>query len=52
VSKAAFPAFVLPGYTGLGGQTNVSRTQTPIQDTQLQDAVSHFAGRHAWKFGI
>lgn len=52
VSKAGFPTFVLPGYTGLGGLTNVSRTQTPIEDTQLQNAVSYYRGRHAWKVGI
>lgn len=52
VSKAGFPTFVLPGYTGLGGLTNVSRTQTPIEDTQIQNATSYYQGRHAWKIGV
>jgi hypothetical protein len=52
VSKAAFPAFLLPGYTGLGGAVNISRLQTPIEDTQIQDAISFYPGRHAWKFGV
>jgi hypothetical protein len=42
VSKAAFPWFVVPGYAVLGG--NVSRIQTPIRDTQFQDAISYFRG--------
>jgi hypothetical protein len=52
VSAAGFPAFAVPGYAPLGGRANVSRTQTPIEDTQIQNAISLFRGRHAWKFGI
>ena len=51
VSSAAFPAFTLPGYVALGG-ANVSRHQTPIRDTQFQNAVSYFRGKHAFKFGV
>jgi len=51
VSNAGLPTFVLPGYIGLGGLTNVSRTQTPIEDTQIHNAVSYYRGRHAWKVG-
>ncbi len=50
VSDAAFPNFILPGYASLGGA--VSRIQTPIRDTQFQDAVSWFRGRHGVKFGV
>src|SRR5579864_425270 len=49
VSDAAFPTFTLPGYASLGGE--VARVQTPIRDTQIEDAVSFFMGKHAWKFG-
>lgn len=52
VSNAAFPTFTLPGYASLGGPGNVSRTQTPIEDTQFQNAISYFRGRHAWKLGV
>jgi hypothetical protein len=51
VSDAAFPTFTLPGYSLLGGNGAVSRIQTPIQDTQLQDSLSWYRGRHALKFG-
>jgi hypothetical protein len=50
VSRAAFPWFTVPGYAALGG--NVSRIQTPIRDTQVQDAISYFRGRHAFKAGL
>jgi hypothetical protein len=52
VSAAAFPAFTVPGYASLGGTTNVGRIQTPIRDTQVQEAISHFRGRHAFKAGF
>ena len=52
VSAAAFPAFTVPGYASLGGTTNVSRIQTPIRDTQIQESVSHFRGHHAFKAGV
>lgn len=51
VSTAAFPTFNLPGYALLGGNGAVSRTQTPIRDTQIQQALSWFSGRHAIKVG-
>ncbi len=51
VSTAAFPTFNLPGYALLGGNGSVGRIQTPIQDTQFQEAISYFRGRHALKFG-
>jgi len=52
VSKAAFPAFTIPGYATLGNPTAVSRYQTPILDRQLIDSLSWFRGKHALKFGV
>ncbi len=51
VSGAAFPAFTIPGYATLGNPAAVSRTQTPILDRQVLDALSWFRGKHAFKFG-
>ena len=51
VSNAAFPAFNLPGFALLGGNGAVSRFQTPIRDTQFQESISWFHGRHAVKAG-
>lgn len=51
VSKAGFPTFAVPGYNSLGGLTNVSRIQTPIQDYQFLEGLSWFKGKHAFKFG-
>jgi hypothetical protein len=50
VSQVGFPILSVTGFVGLGGQP--FRLQTPIQDTQVQDAVSLFRGRHAFKFGV
>ncbi len=56
VSKAAFPTFNLTGYSGLGSpgisNNSISRVQTPIHDTQIQDSMSWFKGRHAIKTGV
>jgi hypothetical protein len=51
VSDASFPTFTVPGYVSLGLSGSVSRHQTPITDTEIQNAISYFSGRHAWKFG-
>ncbi len=56
VDGAAFPTFNVTGYGLLGSQgvanSSILRVQTPIRDTQLQDAVSKFAGKHALKAGV
>src|SRR5260370_10731154 len=56
VSAAAFPTFNLTGYALLGSQaianSSIARVQSPIRDTQFQDSVSKFAGKHAFKAGI
>jgi hypothetical protein len=49
VSAAAFPTFTLPGYVSLAGEP--ARFQTPIRDTQFQEALSHYRGKHAVKIG-
>jgi hypothetical protein len=51
VSDAAFPAFTVPGYAGLGNATGSFRLQTPILDRQIVDSVSYNRGKHAFKFG-
>lgn len=51
VSNFAFPAFTVPGYATLGSTATQMRVQTPILDRQIQDHVSWFSGKHAWKFG-
>ncbi|MEK7755066.1 MAG: carboxypeptidase regulatory-like domain-containing protein [Acidobacteriota bacterium] len=50
VSDKAFPIFSVTGYVGLGGSP--FRLQSPIQDTQFQDALSWYRGRHALKTGF
>ena len=50
VSAQAFPAFTIPGYASLGSSA-VSRTQTPILDNQILEAISWFSGRHSFRFG-
>src|SRR5262249_19282243 len=56
VSDAAFPTFNVTGYALLGSQavtnSSIARIQTPIRDVQVQDSISKFAGRHAFKAGI
>jgi hypothetical protein len=67
VSDQAFPVFNIAGYgsttttagsasgqivTAALGSANVSRSQTPILDTQVLDSVSWSPGRHAFKFGV
>ena len=52
VSAAAFPAFTVPGYAALGNAGGVSRTQTPIRDLEIIEAISWFPGKHAFKFGL
>lgn len=56
VDGSAFPTFNVSGYGLLGSQgvanSSILRVQTPIRDTQLQDAVSKFAGKHALKAGV
>src|SRR5262249_12273017 len=51
VSNIAFPAFTVPGYATLGSTGTQMRIQTPILDRQIQDHISWFNGKHAWKFG-
>lgn len=51
VSNIAFPAFTIPGYATLGSTSTQYRQQTPILDRQIQDHLSWFVGRHAFKFG-
>ncbi|HKG97662.1 MAG TPA: TonB-dependent receptor, partial [Pyrinomonadaceae bacterium] len=56
VSDAAFPTLNVAGYALLGSQavtnSSIARVQTPIRDLQIQDAVSKFVGKHAFKAGI
>ena len=56
VSLAAFPTFSVNGFALLGSQattnSSIARIQTPITDTQLQDFLSWFHGRHAMKGGV
>lgn len=35
-----------------GNPTAVTRTQTPIIDQQIQDSLSWYRGKHAFKFGV
>lgn len=50
VSAAAFPNFNIPGYVALSAPPG--RTQTPIRDTQILEALSWQRGSHALKFGF
>jgi len=56
VSPAAFPTLNVTGYALLGSQgianSSIARIQSPIRDTQIQDAVSKFSGKHAFKAGV
>ena len=56
VDKAAFPTFNVTGYGLLGSQgvtnSSIARLQSPIRDTQIQDSVSKFIGKHALKAGL
>ncbi|MEO8127908.1 MAG: carboxypeptidase-like regulatory domain-containing protein, partial [Bryobacteraceae bacterium] len=56
VSAAAFPTFNVAGYALLRSQgianSSIARLQTPIRDTQFQDSISKFAGKHAFKAGV
>ncbi len=49
VSDAAFPIVGITGFQGLGRQP--FRFQTPIRDTQVQNAVSWFRGTHSLRIG-
>lgn len=50
VSGAGFPILSITGYQALGGSP--FRLQTPILDTQAQNATSWFRGKHAVKAGV
>jgi hypothetical protein len=50
VSKTAFPNFTIPGYASLSAPPG--RTQTPIRDTQILEALSCFKGGHSLKAGL
>ncbi len=50
VSKAGFPIIAVTGYQGLGGAPY--RFSSPLLDTQLQDSLSWFHGKHALKLGL
>ncbi len=56
VDKAAFPTFNVTGYGLLGSQgianSSIARLQTPIRDTQIQDTLSKFVGKHALRAGL
>lgn len=56
VSAAAFPTLNVAGYALLGSKavanSSIARIQTPIRDLQIQDSISKFAGKHAFKAGI
>ena len=51
VSNVGFPRFNVTGYSALGPSQRF-RLQTPIDDTQVQDALSWYRGRHAFKVGM
>lgn len=56
VGAAAFPTLNVAGYGLLGSQgianSSIARLQSPIRDTQFQDSLSKFSGKHAFKAGI
>ncbi len=56
VGPAAFPTLNVAGYALLGSQgtanSSIARIQTPIRDTQFQDSISKFTGKHAFKAGV
>lgn len=50
VSKAGFPIIGITGYTGLSGAP--FRFSSPLLDYQIQEGVSWFRGKHAFKMGM
>jgi hypothetical protein len=50
VSGTAFPNFNIPGYVALSAPPG--RTQTPIRDTQVLEAINWFQGSHSLKIGF
>lgn len=50
VSEQAFPIIGVTGFAGLG--RDPFRRQTPIEDTQVQNAVTHNRGQHSLKAGV
>src|SRR5262245_60481664 len=50
VSDQAFPIISVVGFATLG--RDPFRRQTPIEDTQVQNAVTHNRGQHSFKAGI
>jgi hypothetical protein len=50
VSTTAFPNFAIPGYVALSAPPG--RTQTPIRDTQVLEAITWFKSSHSLKFGF
>lgn len=56
VSAASFPTLNVAGYALLGSQgvtnSSIARIQTPIRDLQIQDSISKFVGKHAFKAGV
>ena len=51
VSKTAYPLIRVTGYAPIG-RANHFRYQTPIVDTQWQNAISYYRGVHAFKAGV
>jgi hypothetical protein len=49
VSDVAFPIVGITGFQGLGRQP--FRFQSPIRDTQVQNSISWFRGKHSVRFG-
>lgn len=50
VSQEAFPIIGVTGFAALG--RDPFRRQTPIEDTQVQNAVTHSRGQHSLKAGV
>ena len=51
VSDVGFPRVTITGMSPLGRTTHF-RLQTPIKDTQVQEAISYYRGKHAFKVGF
>ena len=49
-SDRAFPRVTPANYGALGNATH-ERVQTPIQDMHIVNALSHFRGKHSFKYG-
>lgn len=49
-SDRAFPRVTPAGYGAMGNATH-ERVQTPIQDLHIVNALSHFRGKHSFKYG-